>query len=78
MLPPRYLLLSRFDSSLADKRNIPNDFVVSSSSGANISTFGGFVTAKSIFGYDKVYAYNFDLSRYVQGIVTRKDTSFTL
>ncbi len=78
MLPPRYLLLTRYDSSISSKRNIPNDYSISSSSGPNISTFGGFVTAKSILGYDKVYAYNFDLSRYVQGIVTRKDTSFTL
>ena len=78
LLPPRYLLLSKYDSGIISKRNIPNDYIISTSTGPNISTFGGFVTAKSILGYDKVYAYNFDLSRYVQGIVTRKDTSFTL
>jgi hypothetical protein len=33
---------------------------------------------KSINGYDRIAAYNFDISRYVQGIVTRKDTSFTM
>jgi hypothetical protein len=78
MLPPRYLLLSRFDSSIMQKRNIPNDYYISSTAGPNISTFGGYVTSKAIMGYNNVASYNFDLSRYVQGIVTRKDSSFTL
>jgi hypothetical protein len=79
LIPPRYLLLSRYDTALKSIRNIPNDYVLGvTGSGPNISTFGGFVTAKSILGYDKVAAYNFDLSRYVQGIVTRKDSSFAL
>lgn len=78
MRPPRYLLLSRFDSVLGGKRNVPNDYIVDATNGPNITTFGGYVTSKSIFGYDRVGAYTFDLSRYVQGIVTRKDTSFTL
>jgi hypothetical protein len=78
MLPPRYLLLSRFDSAIGIKRNIPNDYTIGSDGTQNISVFGGFLTSKSINGYDRVGAYNFDVSRYVQGIVTRKDTSFTL
>jgi hypothetical protein len=78
MFPPRYLLLSRFDSVLKVKRSVPNDYVVDATNGPNISTFGGYLAYKSIGGYDKVGAYTFDLSRYVQGIVTRKDTSFTL
>jgi len=78
-VPPRYLLLSLFDSSINSKRNIPNDYILSSDgSGPNISTFGGFLASKSIFGYDKVAAYTFNISRYVQGIVTRKDSSFTM
>lgn len=77
MLTPRYLLLSRYDSAIKTKRNIPNDYVISSS-GPNISTFGGFQANKAAVGYDKIAAYTFDLSRYVQGIVTRKDTSYTL
>ncbi len=77
MIPPRYLLLSRWDSVNNNKRNVPNDYSISST-GPNIETFGGFLTYKSINGYDKVAAYTFDISRYVQGIVTRKDTSFTL
>jgi hypothetical protein len=77
MIPPRYLLLSVYDSVNKVKRNIPNDFVISSS-GPNIGTFGGFISSKSLYTYDNVAAYTFNLSRYVQGIVTRKDTSFTL
>lgn len=77
MIPPRYLLLTVFDSVLKRKRNIPNDYVLATE-GPNISSFGGFLTTKSAPGFDKIAAYNFNLSRYVQGIVTRKDTSFTL
>lgn len=77
MLPPRYLLLSRYDSTIKAKRNIPNDYTIGSN-GPNISAFGGYLVSKSIQGYDNVASYTFDVSRYVQGIVTRKDTSFTL
>ncbi len=77
MLPPRFLLLSRYDSSSKTLRNIPNDFYIGTS-GPNTSSFGGYLSYKSINGYDRVAAYTFDLSRYVQGIVTRKDTSYSL
>ncbi|MES2372621.1 MAG: DUF4270 family protein [Bacteroidota bacterium] len=78
LLPPRYLLLSRYDSSIKTLKNIPNDYSISSEGTPNISSFGGYLSSKSINGYDKVGSYTFDLSRYVQGIVTRKDTSYTL
>jgi hypothetical protein len=74
---PRLLLLSAFDSAKKQKRNIPNDYLVSSQ-GPNTVDFGGFRTFKTINGYDRVAAYNFIISRYIQGIVTRKDSSFTL
>ena len=77
MLPPSYLLLSRYDSGISGKRNIPNDFQVTIS-GPNTASFGGYRISKSIPPYDLVYGYTFDLTRYVQGIVTRKDSSFTL
>jgi hypothetical protein len=76
--PPRYLLLSRFDSANRYKRNIPNDFIYSSSTGPNIETFGGLLTNKTVPAYGTVASYSFNLSRYVQGIVTRKDTSYPL
>ncbi|NCI45846.1 DUF4270 family protein [Sediminibacterium soli] len=77
MLPPRYLLLSVYDSVKKVKRNITNDYILSSN-GPNMTDFGGFVTSKAATGYDKISAYTFSLTRYVQGIVTRKDTAFTL
>jgi hypothetical protein len=78
LLPPRYLMLSIYDSVYMHKRNIPNDFVVTSLSGPNISQMGGYITYKSTQGYDQVAAYNFNISRYVQGIATRSDTAFNL
>ena len=78
MLPPRYLMLSIYDSVYMHKRNIPNDFVVTTLSGPNISQMGGYITYKSTQGYDQVAAYNFNISRYVQGIATRSDTAFNL
>lgn len=78
MLPPRYLLLSNFDSATNSKRSIPNDYIIGTDGNPNILAFGGFWVPKAINGYDRVISYNFDLSRYVQGVVTRKDTSFTL
>jgi len=77
LTPPRYLLLSIYDSVNKYKINIPNDFIVSSNA-SNLSSFGGYLFEKSVPGYDVVKAYTFDLSRYVQGIVTRKDSSYTL
>jgi len=77
LTPPRFLLLSSYDSSKRVKINVPNDFVYTSSA-ANISTFGGYLLQRSIPGYSTINSYVFNLSRYVQGIVTRKDTSLTL
>jgi hypothetical protein len=74
---PRYLLLSVFDSVNKQKKNVPNDYAFSSS-GPNIAEFGGYLTSKSVPGYDKIAAYTFNISRYIQGVVTRKDTAFNL
>ncbi|TAG12907.1 MAG: DUF4270 family protein [Sphingobacteriia bacterium] len=74
---PRSLLLSIYDSVNKRKRSIPNDFIIDQS-GPNLLTFGGFASLKSVPGYDRIINYNFNLSRYVQGIVTRKDSSFVL
>ena len=78
MLAPRYLMLSIYDSVYMHKRNIPNDFVVTTLSGPNISQMGGYITYKSTQGYNQVAAYNFIISRYVQGIASRSDTAFNL
>jgi hypothetical protein len=76
--PPRYLLLSAYDTAKKHKINVPTDFEVSQG-GANIESFGGFLTYKNITGVSgRVASYTFNISRYVQGIVTRKDTSYQL
>jgi hypothetical protein len=77
MTPPNMLLLSYYDSVNKIKRNIPNDYNIGVS-GPNTLTFGGYLTYKTVPGYDRLATYSFNLSRYVQGIVTRKDTSFIL
>jgi hypothetical protein len=77
MNPPRYLLLSIFDSTNKRKKNIPNDYRVTTS-GPNISEMGGFLSYKTTNGYNRVGGYTFVISRFVQGIATRKDTSFNM
>ncbi|MEJ7683393.1 MAG: DUF4270 family protein [Segetibacter sp.] len=78
LTPPKFLLLSSYDSGNKVKTNVPNDFVASASSGMNTATFGGYIFEKNIPGYGTVKAYSFNVSRYVQGIVTRKDKNLTL
>jgi hypothetical protein len=77
MAPPRYLFLGIYDSVAKHKRNIPNDFVVTMS-GPNTADMGGYLTYKSTQGYNQVAAYTFNISRYVQGIASRSDSTFNL
>lgn len=77
MIPPRYLLLSVFKPTTNAKYNVPNDYIFSQD-GPNINEFGGRVLYKTTQGYNRVATYNFNLSRYVQGIVSRGDTSHLL
>lgn len=77
MHPPSVLLLSIYDSVNKRKRNIPNDYAIGLN-GPNTLIFGGYLNYKTVPGYDRLANYTFNLSRYVQGIVTRKDTSFVM
>ena len=77
MAPPRLLLLSIYDSAKSIKRNIPNDYQIGQT-GPNTLSFGGYLFYKTVPGYDRLAGYNFELTRYLQGIVSRKDTSFTM
>ncbi len=74
---PRFVLLSSYDSTNKRKINIPNDYEVTQG-GANITSFGGFRDNKELPGIGKVNAYTFTLTRYVQGIVTRHDSSYVM
>jgi hypothetical protein len=70
--PPPLLFLDAIDSANSNRPTcIPNDFIFNSAAalGYDVFIFGGSQRNKS---------YRFNLSRYVQGIITRKDPSYTL
>jgi hypothetical protein len=71
---PYYLFLDAWDSAVNLPKTIQNDFTYNAQTGSyNLAIFGGFLVKNQ----DK-FQYNFDVSRYVQGIVTRKEKSYTL
>lgn len=74
---PRYMLLSAYDSAKKRKISVPNDYEVTQG-GPNIHIFGGFRDEREVQGIGRVSAYSFALTRYVQGIVTRHDSSYVL
>jgi hypothetical protein len=78
LLPPNVLFLGIYDSLNKRKRNIPNDFQVVQGGTTNLNTFGGYLSYKSLNGYNRVATYNFNISRYIQGIITRNDNEFDL
>lgn len=74
-LPPRYLFLGTYDSVSKTFGNVPNDFA-GTTNASSFTQFGGKLIYKSIDGYDNVASYTFNISRYVQGVVSRKDSLF--
>lgn len=75
LLPPQYLFLGTYDSTSKRIRNVPNDFNGTGDQ-ASLARFGGKVKYKSSNGYDNVATYNFGISRYVQGVISRSDSIF--
>jgi hypothetical protein len=75
MLPPKYLFLGMYDTATKRVRNVPNDYIGTSSAEV-MRRFGGWLSYKSIKGYDQVATYNFNVSRYVQGVISRTDSIF--
>jgi hypothetical protein len=64
------LFLDLIDSANSRFKTVQNDFMGDRTNGTyNITSFGGVIKGDE---------YRFDLSRYVQGIVTRKDTVYSL
>lgn len=74
---PKYLFLGAYDSAAKVIRNVPNDYQGTVNT-TQFARFGGKLIYKSIQGFDNVATYNFDLSRYMQGVISRKDTIFDL
>jgi hypothetical protein len=75
LLPPRFLFLATYDTVSKTFGNVPNDFAGTSNTSL-FTQFGGRLIYKSIDGYDNVASYNFNISRYVQGVVSRKEPIF--
>jgi hypothetical protein len=74
-LPPRYLFLGVYDTTTKSIRNVPNDFT-GTTNASSFTQFGGRLIYQSINGYDNVASYNFNVSRYVQGVISRTDSLF--
>ena len=74
---PNYLFLGAYDSASNSIRNIPNDYLGTANTNQLIR-FGGRVLYKTVQGVDNVATYNFEISRYMQGVISRKDSVFDL
>ncbi len=75
MKAPNYLFLAAYDSVTKELRSVPNDYQ-GSSSAQLIKQFGGQKLIKSLYGYNNVATYSFNVSRYVQGLIARTDSLF--
>jgi hypothetical protein len=74
---PNYLFLGAYDSAANVIRNLPNDYQGTMNTNQFLR-FGGRVVYKTVQGYDNVATYNFEISRYMQGVISRKDSIFDL
>ena len=75
MTAPNYLFLGVYDSATKQLRSVPNDFPGVMNTQL-LAQFGGQKITKSLNGYSNVATYNFNVSRYVQGLIARKDSLF--
>ena len=75
LLPPNYLFLAAHDSASNILRSVPNDFL-GSTDATSFYRFGGQLIYKTTQGVENIATYNFNVSRYVQGVISRKDSMF--
>lgn len=75
LLPPNYLFLSAYDNASPLLRTVPNDYL-GSSDATSFYRFGGQLMYKTSQGVENIATYNFNVSRYVQGVISRKDSMF--
>ncbi len=75
MTAPNFLFLAAYDTATKALRTVPNDYQ-GASSAQLLAQFGGPRIMKSINGYNNVATYNFNVSRYVQGLIARTDSLF--
>jgi hypothetical protein len=74
---PNYLFLGAYDSASNAIRNLPNDYQGTVNTN-QFARFGGNVLFKTVQGVDNVATYTFEISRYMQGVISRKDSVFDL
>ena len=72
---PNFLFLGVYDTATKQLRTVPNDYL-GQSNPQFLSQFGGQKISKSLNGYSNVATYNFNVSRYVQGLISRQEKSF--
>ena len=75
MTAPNFLFLGVYDTATKQLRSVPNDYQ-GASNPQLLAQFGGQKIAKSLHGYTNVATYNFNVSRYVQGLIARTDSLF--
>ena len=75
MTAPNYLFLGVYDTATKQLRTVPNDYL-GQSNPHYLLQFGGQKISKSLNGYSNVATYNFNVSRYVQGLIARTDSLF--
>lgn len=78
LTPPSFLFLGWYDTAFKGLANLPHDFELTQN-GPNFETSGGYLHYQNIPGFTKrVGVYNFNMSRYVQGIITRREKVYPL
>lgn len=75
MTAPNYLFLGVYDTATKELRSVPNDYQ-GATNPQLLAQFGGQKITKSLHGYSNVATYNFNVSRYVQGLIARTDSLF--
>jgi len=75
MTAPNFLFLGVYDTATKQLRSVPNDYQGVMNPQA-LAQFGGQKISKSLNGYSNVATYNFNVSRYVQGLIARTDSLF--
>ncbi|MEI8142024.1 MAG: DUF4270 family protein [Chitinophagia bacterium] len=75
MTAPNFLFLGVYDTATKQLRSVPNDYQGVANPQA-LAQFGGYKVSKSLNGYSNVATYNFNVSRYVQGLISRTDSLF--
>jgi hypothetical protein len=75
MKAPNFLFLGVYDTATKQLRSVPNDYQ-GVMNPQLLAQFGGQKISKSLNGFSNVATYNFNVSRYVQGLIARTDSLF--